>query len=177
MNETPTKNCPLCCEPVRSEARKCPHCQHFLNKWVLIAYHPLSSMVPVLLCFVIGGYFFAQIFDKGQSFEPYRSQVHITNSELQFGELRTGPTVAVVGTIQNGSNITWKTVTLEVQYFDKAHKLIDTKQSKQWSDEVYLPARGSSAFKISQPREFNSNDYASYEIRVVDARDRRGFLQ
>ncbi len=177
MNEAESKTCPLCCETVRPAARKCPHCQHYLNKWVLIANHPLIAVSPMILVFAIGGYFLARVLDRGERFDSHRSQVHITHSELQLGELRAGPTVAVVGTIQNESNVAWKTITLEVQFFDKSHKLIDTKQSKQWSDDLFLPAKGNCAFKVSQPREFNPTDYASYDIRVVEAHDAHGFLQ
>lgn len=177
MNESSTRRCPLCCEPVHADAKKCPHCQCFLNKWLFIANHPLLAVLPMFIVLAIGGSLLTKIFDKGESFEPHRAQVHIEKSEMQFGELKGSPTVAVVGSIRNEGSITWKTVTLEVQYFNKEHKLIDTKQSKQWSDEVTLPAGGAAAFKISQPREFDSSEYVSYDIRVVDAHDRRGFLQ
>jgi hypothetical protein len=175
VNEAETKTCPLCCEPVRPAARKCPHCQHYLNKWVLAAYHPLIAMSPMLLVFGVGFYLLSRAIDRGQSFEAFRSQVHITHSELQLGELPAGPTVAVVGTIHNDSNVAWKELTIEVQFFDKSHKLIDTKQRQDYS--LALPPKDNCAFKISQPREFNLADYASHEVRVITAKDAKGFLQ
>ena len=171
MNDSSTKSCPLCCEQVSPKARKCPHCQHFLTKWALIAYHPLVAMLPVIILFS----FIPIVFDQGKDFEEFRSQVHISHSELQFGDLHNAPTVAVIGTLKNDSKISWKDLTLEVKYFDKTHKLIDTKQSRDYF--LMLRSKDSCAFKVSQPREFNSEDYASYEIQIVGAHDSRGFMQ
>ena len=175
MNEVESKTCPLCCEPVRPAARKCPHCQHYLNKWVLAAYHPLIALSPMLIMVAIGFYLLSRAIDRGESFEAFRSQVRVTHSELRPGELPTGPTVAVVGTIHNESNIAWKDLAIEVQFFDKSHKLIDTKQRRDYS--LSLPPKGDCAFKVSQPREFDLADYASHEVRVITAKDAKGFLQ
>ncbi len=175
MTEAESKTCPLCCEPVRPAARKCPHCHHYLNKWVLAAYHPLIAISPMLLAFGVGFYLLSRVLDRGQSFEAFRSQVLISHSELQFGGLPAGPTVAVVGTLHNESNVAWKDLTIEVRFFDKSHKLIDTKQRQDYW--LMLPPKGDSAFKVSQPREFDAANYASYEARIVTARDAKGFLQ
>lgn len=174
MNEAESKTCPLCCEPVRPAARKCPHCLHYLNKWVLAAYHPLIAISPMFLTFGVGFYLLSRAIDRGQSFDAFRSQVAITQSELQFGELPAGPTVAVIGTLHNETNVAWKDLTFEVQFFDKSHKLIDTKQRQDYGSA--LPAKSNCAFKVSQPREFNAADYASYEVRVVTAKDAKGFF-
>ena len=175
MNEAESKTCPLCREPVHPAARKCPHCQHYLNKWVLAAYHPLIAVSPILIAFALAVYFLARVINRGESFEPYRSLIHVIHSELEFGELPAGPTVAVVGTIHNESSVAWRDLTIEVQFFDKTHKLIDTKQRRDYL--LSLPSKENCAFKVSQPREFALANYASYEVRVVSARDAKAFLQ
>ena len=176
MDEAETKMCPLCCEPVRMAARKCPHCHHYLNKWVLAATHPLVAVTPMFILLTIGFIMLSRVLDRGESFDSFHSQVYVTQSELEFGDLPPkGPTVAVVGTIHNDSHVTWKDISIEVQFFDKTHKLIDSKQSRDYSSS--LRPKDNGAFKVSQPREFNKADYASYEVRVIDAKDRNGFLQ
>ena len=177
MSETESKTCPLCCEPVRPGARKCPHCHHFLNKWVLAAYHPLVAISPLLLMFAVGCYLLARALHRGADFESFRSQVRVTRSELEFGELPppAGQTVAVVGTIQNDSTIGWKDLVIEARFFDASHKLIDTRQKRDYV--LSLPARGDCAFKFTQPREFDRGGYVSHEVRVVSARDANGFMQ
>ena len=129
----------------------------------------------MLIMFGAGFYLLSRAIDQGQGFESYRSQIHVTHSELELGELPNGPTAAVVGTIHNDSNVGWKDLTIEVQFFDKAHKLIDAKQQRGYA--LSLPPKDNCAFKVSQPREFNSTDYASHEVRVLSARDAKGFLQ
>ena len=129
----------------------------------------------MLIMFGAGFYLLSRAIDRGESFEAFSSQVHVTHSELQLGELPAGPTVAVVGTIHNDSNIAWKDLTIEVQFFDKSHKLIDTKQRRDYL--LSLPPKNNCAFKVSQPREFTLADYASHEVRVVGAHDAKGFMQ
>ena len=130
----------------------------------------------MLIAFALVIYALTRFMDRGESFDSYRSQVHVTHSELEFGDLPSkGPTVAVVGTIHNDSHVAWKDINIEVQFFDKAHKLIDTKQTRDYSGS--LQPKDNGAFKVSQPREFNQADYASYEVRILDAKDRNGFLQ
>jgi hypothetical protein len=175
MNEPATKTCPLCREPVHPEARKCPHCQHYLNKWVLANFHPLIIISPVLLVFGAIFIWLMHTLDRGESFEPFRSQLQITHSEMQFGELPTGPTVAVIGTIHNESNVAWKYINVEVRYFDKSHKLIDTQQRPEYS--LSVPPKGDCAFKVSHLREFKLADYASHEVHIVGSHDANGFLR
>ncbi len=180
MNEAATKTCPLCCETINAKARKCPHCQHFQNKWTLLAYHPLVAMAPMLVVIIGFAVFMQRIFDRGEDFDAHGSQIRVLQSAMEFGEslaksagAPATPTVAVVGTIQNDSGIAWKDVIIEVQFFDKDHKLIDTKQDYPYSHT--LPKDEQSAFKVSMQREFSPEKYASSEVRVVSARDARGW--
>lgn len=179
MDETTTKLCPICCEQINAQARKCPHCQHFQNKWTLLAYHPAVAVAPMILAFVACGVFLTRVFSPGEDFESHRAQIHVAESAMQFGERPAAqsapaPTVAVVGTIQNDSGITWKDAVIEVEYFDKDHKLIDARQQRDYT-EVLAPGQPC-AFKISMTRDFSADKYASYEVRVVSARDGRGFF-
>ncbi len=67
MDEIPTKACPLCCERIHAKARKCPHCQHFQNKWTLLAYHPLAAVTPLMMALVISFAFLTRVFNPGCS--------------------------------------------------------------------------------------------------------------
>jgi hypothetical protein len=123
--------------------------------------------------------FLGRIFNPGEDFEFHRSQIHVVQSAMQFGERGVAqsppaPTVTVVGTIQNDSAITWKDAILEAQFFDRDRKLIDAKQQRDYSE--VLTTGAPCAFKVSMPREFDAGKYVSYEIRVVSARDGRGIF-
>jgi hypothetical protein len=139
----------------------------------MAAYHPLIAISPMLLIFGAGFFMLARALDRGKSFEAFRSQVHVVHSEIQHGQLSAGPTVAVVGSIHNDSRLAWKDLTIEVQFFDKSHKLIDTKQRCDYL--TALPPGDTVAFKVSQPREFDVSAYAAHEVRVIAARDAKGF--
>lgn len=171
MTESLSKTCPLCCEPVHQGARKCPHCQHYLNKWVLAAYHPLIATSPFLLLFAGSLFWLASVLHRGEDFERYRSQIHATDTQMKFGEASQGSTIAVVGNIQNDSAIPWKDIRLDVLFFDNANKLMDAKMAYT----VEVPARDHAAFKFSQRREFPKEEYHSFIVRVLTARDARSF--
>lgn len=143
MEEIETKVCPLCRERINAKAKKCPHCQHFQNKWTLLAHHPAFAIAPMLLLFVVCSYLLQKALNPGEDFESHRAQIHVVQSAMEFGERSTpqsapAPTVAVVGTIQNDSGITWKDAVIGVQFFDKDHKLIDARQERDFS-EVWRP--------------------------------------
>ena len=171
MNEAEPKTCPLCCEPVRPMARKCPHCQHYLNKWVLAAYHPLIATSPILVLFAGSIFWLASVLHRGEDFASYRSQIHVTDTQMKFGETSKEATVAVVGNIQNDSSIPWKDVRLEVQFFDSTNKPMDAKTAYTTD----IPAHDHAAFKFSQRREFPQEEYHSFVVRALIARDARSF--
>jgi hypothetical protein len=179
MDEITTKICPLCCERINLKARKCPHCQHFQNKWVLMAYHPAVAIAPMTLVLIVSFFLLIRAISPGEDFESHRAQIHVVQSAMQFGEhpgtqSLSGPIVAVVGTVRNDSGITWKDAIIEVKFFDKDHNLIDAKQQRDYS-EVVLPGQ-TCAFKVSMSRDFSADKYVSYEVNVVSARDGRGIF-
>ncbi len=174
MTERSSKICPLCCEPVHPLARKCPHCHHYLNKWTLALYHPLIAISPTLVFLGICALMLGRLADRGADFSSYQSQLRVDHSEIAFGETSGRPTVAVIGTIRNDSKISWVRITLEVQYFDAAHKLVDTVQNEGYG--LVVPAGKEGAFKVSRPREFDMAKYASHEVHILDAREVRGIF-
>ncbi|MDH4239989.1 MAG: FxLYD domain-containing protein, partial [Phycisphaerae bacterium] len=92
-------------------------------------------------------------------------------SEPKFGETSHGPTVVVMGEIKNISNLSWKDVQLEVRFYDKDNNLIDTDQKEKYS--FVVPANDISTFKVSIPREFPEEQYASCKVRILSAQDSR----
>lgn len=84
--EPATKTCKLCCMDIPANARKCPHCHQFQNRLSLAMFHPavavLFATIPMAAMLV----FFATLFESGEDFQTYQSQIQVTESELAFGD-------------------------------------------------------------------------------------------
>lgn len=161
---------------ISSKARKCPYCQHWQNKWSIITFHPLFAMIPGMIIFIaiIGlmGRMFQTTFSEGEPFSKYAGAISIIETRMTFGVNgceHTSSTVAVLGKIRNDSNISWKEIKLEVSFFDKTGKLIDTTQQEKYP--FTAPANDESTFKLSFKREFPQESYNSFKLRVISAKD------
>jgi hypothetical protein len=156
---------------IPKDARKCPFCQHFQNRTVMLIYSPifvgLFATVP-LICIM---FLFSTFFDRGESFETYKDQITITESQFDFGETKSGKTIAVIGTIKNNSPIPWTDIQIHADFYDPRFKRIDVGEKKQSS--FYLPPNGTSSFKISFPLEFPESNYVKTDVKVATAKDAR----
>jgi len=175
MEEITSKICKMCYKEIDSRAKKCPYCQHCQNKFSMVVFHPafgvIFVLIPILLVYIFMGLMFKGMFDQGEDFTPYRTQIAISEPELKFGKTARGPTVVVMGKMTNNSSLSWKDVQLEVRFYDKDNKLIDTDQKEKYS--FVVPANDISTFKVSILREFSEEQYANFKVRILSARDSR----
>jgi hypothetical protein len=175
MEEITSRICKMCYKEIDNRAKKCPYCQHLQNKISMVVFHPVFGvffvLIPMLLVFIFTGLMFKRILDQGEDFTPYRNQIAISESELKFGHTARGPTVVVMGKMTNNSSLSWKDVNLEVRFYDNDNKLVDTDQKNKYS--FVVPANDVSTFKVSIPREFPEEQYASCKVRILSGRDSR----
>lgn len=155
--------------PVKS--RKCPYCHHFQNRFAMWLFHPAFAAVLVMIPFIIMMIAVTSMMDRGQNFAVYASQMVVTNSRIVFGEKKSGPTVAVVGTIKNTSPVPWKDAYFHVDFFGPAGKLTDSGAVENY--EYYIPANETASFKVSFTREFPETNYVKTVVRVMGAKDAR----
>lgn len=170
-NETPKKTCKMCCMEIPKDARKCPFCQHFQNRTVMLIYHPVFAMILVSIPLLYVGFVLASIFDRGESFETYKDQITVTESQFEIGETKSGKTIAVIGTIKNTSPIPWTDIQIHADFYDPSFKRIDVGDKKQYS--FYLPPNGTTSFKVSFPLEFPESNYVKTDVKVATAKDAR----
>ena len=134
-------------------------------------FHPgfaaLFAAIPMVAIFAYLG----SLFDPGQDFQNYASQIAVDGTQLAFGDTKSGPTVVVIGTITNTSPVPWKEIRFHANFFDADGKRTDVGQKEEY--DFYLPARGATSFKVSFRREFPETSYAKYDIRVLTAKDAR----
>jgi hypothetical protein len=165
------KTCKMCCMEIPKEARKCPYCQHFQNRLVMFLYHPAFAVLCASIPFVVTIIVLFSIFDTGANYETYKDQIAITDSQLVLGDTKSGATVDVIGTITNASLISWKEIHIHVDFLDAGGKRIDVGEKENYNS--YLPAHGTSSFKVSFVREFPETNYVKHVVRVVTAKDAR----
>jgi len=160
---------------IPADARKCPYCRHFQNRATLVVYHPavavILAVIPMAAMLSFVALTMENLFSRGENFEPYQGQIAATDTRLVFGEGKSGPTVAVLGELRNFSPIPWKEVAIHVEFTDAAGKRADVGQKSQY--DFRLPAKSSTSFKVSFPREFSETNYVKHVVRVVAAKDAR----
>jgi hypothetical protein len=167
-----SKTCKMCYSEIDARAKKCPHCQHWQNRLFSVLFQPA---VVVLIIFLILMKLFARSpFDTGRDFKTYKDQVLISRSTLTFGQNNCGPTLVVMGTFKNETDITWKDLHIEVTYFDRSGALIDTGQDYDYS--FLVSAKAETPFKISMKREFPADKYSTYNVRILAAKDAKSFF-
>jgi hypothetical protein len=165
------KTCKMCCMEIPKDARKCPFCEHFQNRLSMVMYNP--AFLGLFACIPLGAmlFVFTTIFDTGENYENYQNQIVITDSQMTFGDTKSGATIGVMGTIKNTSQVSWKEIQFHADFFDAQGKRTDVGEREDYS--FRLPASGTSSFKVSFRREFPETNYVKHDVRVVAAKDSR----
>jgi hypothetical protein len=167
------KVCPHCAETIKAAATVCPHCRYWQKKWSL--YNPKAITA---LCMVIGtaylgviGAFFDRAFGPKHDYAKYRDQIVAVDSEVSHQMRSSNLWVTVVGMATNQSDVTWKNVAVEAQFFDKSGKLIDAiTADADYRGFTILP-HGEAAFKIEGRATQPASIYASHKVFVRTAKD------
>ena len=114
---------------------------------------------------------FSTIFDQSENYQRYKDQIQIADTEIALGDTKSSATVAVIGTIKNTSPVPWKEIRFHADFFDTEGKRVDVGERED--SNFYLPANGTSSFKVSFRREFPETNYVRHTVRVVTAKDAR----
>ncbi len=178
MDEQDKKICKMCRMEIAASAKKCPYCHHWQYTLSLITFHPVFGMLLVLILFVplivLYGMMFQRIGDKGEAYADHPDALEVVESTMSFGERCCGErdqgTVVVLGTLENHSDITWKKIWLEVQFFDNEGIRVDAHQKEKYS--FVVPAHDKAAFRVYVDRQFPEEKYAKHKVRVLSATER-----
>jgi len=170
----PTKVCPHCAETIKVAAKVCPHCRYWQKRWSL-----QNPQVGATLCAVIGfGMFIGltvsidRLIGPKEEFATYRDEISVVDSRLSHRIYESNLLNTVVGTITNRSNVTWKDVGVEAQFFDKSGRQIDaiTVNANDYHSVVILP-HGEASFKIEGKAARPESDYDTFKTTVRWAKD------
>jgi hypothetical protein len=119
--------------------------------------------------FLLGGWWIGGLNRPGRDFGPYRGKLVISDTAIHYGRMGSTNTVSTIGFLRNDSPYSWKTLQLEVQYFDKNGKLVDTITDTLPYQE--LPAGMTEAFRIRSAAVAGEDLYASGKVFVRAAKD------
>jgi len=169
-----TKVCPHCAETIKVAAKVCPHCRYSQTK--LSLYNPqVAGALWLIVCFAFlscFGIFFDRMFGPKEDFAIYRNEISVVNSQFSQRISSSNLWNTIVGTLTNRSNIGWKDVGVEAQFFDKSGKMIDviTVNADDYRGVAILP-HGEVAFKIEGRAAQASADYWTNKLNVRSAKD------
>lgn len=174
MEDSNLKLCKMCYQKIDLRARKCPFCHHWQNRIDSVLFHPAIAVLPFAFVFIIVPLMMRSMFDPGESFDKYKDQVKITNSQMVFGQTDCGQNLVILGTFKNNSDVSWKDIQLEARFFDHEGRLIDTGQKNEY---FYILQENSEApFKFSMKKEFPTEKYVTYSISVLNAKDAKAMF-
>ena len=155
-----TKACALCAEPIRVAAKICPYCrsmqprwkrQRQVEQWTAFAFFFLMGLVLLSFLYVI--------IMPGRNFELFQKQFTVIDPEMTFNVTTNGNYISTIGQIRNGSPCAWKDLYVEVQYFNKEGKMIDTDTEENYSE--IIPAGGTQAFKVRGRADKPESEYST----------------
>jgi hypothetical protein len=168
------KICPLCAESIKSAAKVCPHCRHWQKRWSL--QNPqigitLWTLVSIA-CLIGFGTLYDRAFGPKEQFATYRNEIGVVDSQFSQRISRSNLWITVVGTLTNYSDVGWKDVGVEAQFFDKSGKLIDaiTVNADDYRGVTVLP-HGEAAFKVEGRASHPAADYETNKLNVRWAKD------
>jgi hypothetical protein len=129
----------------------------------------LLLLVPLIGIIALLPLLLNSILDPGEDFQQYSDQIKVVDSDVRFGQCGGGPTVAVVGQMTNQSDVDWRDLDFQVEFFDGDGVTVDAGQKLKYF--YSLPSGNEIAFKVSFLREFPESQYVGHKIRVISAKD------
>jgi len=155
-------------------AKKCPFCHHW-QRWFSLQNPMILALVILIPLLTVYGAVMGTVlhrpFREWEQFPKHADQVRVVESKVEFGEDQCGPTVVVVGKVENLSPVDWKDVRFQAEFFNPKGEFFDTGQQEAFTWR--LPAEQETPFKISFRRQFPEKEYANHKVRVIAAVDSR----
>lgn len=172
--ESQAKICKMCGMGIPVMAKKCPYCHHW-QRWlslqnpsflIPLIFIPLMILYGILMQTLLG-----RMVREWEPFQKHSQEVRLIEHKMEFGEDQCGPAVIIVGKVKNGTQVDWKDVRFQVDFFDPKGQLFDTGQQEAYT--YRLSAGQECPFKVSFRRQFPEKEYAKHSVRIISAVDSR----
>ena len=172
-----TKQCPTCCEQINAKATRCPRCQSWQSKWRFDQSNIKHQLIFALVLFsLLGGLYFT-VFSSilnPKNFEESKSLLTVTDTTFNYSIKDCGASISVIGTIINNSDVTWKDVYFEIQFFNKENILIDTISENEY--DLVILQEDTSTFKITGLADKQKSEYDHHNVIIKSAREGGGLI-
>lgn len=174
MNTFDQKNCPQCSEPIRITAKKCPFCQSWQGRRFSWHNPVVGAIIPALVYLVVVVPMMRSVNKPTHLFNDYRTQVSVTSAEMNYSVENEKNILCTLGEIRNDTAVTWEHIAIEVQYFNRDGKLIDTCSDQDY--QLTLAPHTQQAFRVRFEPDKPRSEYASQKVFIRDASDAHRWL-
>ncbi len=97
----------------------------------------------------------------------FKKSLSVVNSKMSYTQHDDYNSISSIGTIENRSNIKWKYLVLEVQFFNANDELIDTLTEEKYG--MTVPPNDTIAFRLSGQADKAKSEYVSHKVRITSA--------
>lgn len=166
--------CKFCTEPVKVNARVCPHCRQWLTLRALRNPQVLGCVVGGLLSLTLIPMYFILMSKFANAFNPrpfyYESSrgLRLTQSTMLWQQFDSSLRIVITGVVSNESEIPWKDVEFECRFFDTNGTMVDVANQARY---LSVQPHDETAFAMRVMPARNTNSYASYRLMIVTAQN------
>jgi hypothetical protein len=172
--ERQTKVCKVCYEQIDARAKKCPFCRQYQEPFVFFTLHPALVMwlfvLPLVALYAFMGLWLYRSFSTGEDFARHEGELRVISSNMAWAEDESAPAIWVVGELENSGNVPWTDIQIEVQFTDRAGRLVD-KDTKP--DRGTVPPHRRAPFMVATIPGLPRDNYAACKVYVRWAKDAR----
>ena len=171
-----TKACRVCRESIAADAKRCPRCQAWQSSWATFWFGNTTQSfgqqiiwVVVMLVAMWAAFRFF-MFPSGKDFQDHRADLVFASQSMTFRKEKEREYFAVVGTIRNNSDVTWRDPYIDARFLNSKNEMIDT-YSSQLRDVIVRP-RTDAAFRLTGYTARPNSEYSRVVLTITSAKER-----
>jgi hypothetical protein len=171
-----TKACRICREPIAADAKRCSKCQAWQSKWATFwnggatqSFGQQIVWVTITMVVMFAAWRYL-LFPRGAEFQGHRQELVFADHKLSFRNEKDREYFAVVGTMRNNSDITWRDIYVEARFIDSKGELIDA-YSSSLREVIVLP-KSEAAFRLTSYTSRPSKEYAKVTLTITSAKEK-----
>src|SRR5438477_11358479 len=110
------------------------------------------------------------MFPSGKNFQDHRADLVFATQSMTFRKEKDREYFAVVGTIRNDSDVTWRDPYIEARFLNSKNEMIDT-YSSQLRDVIIRP-RTDTAFRLTGLAAGPNSEYSRVVLTITSTKEK-----